>query len=285
MLVRRSDYGFRFMNKQDFTVALKGVVPSLSSQISASDGCWTIRGIINIHRRIYPLTSDTKVLSKVFEIQVIPELMAFAKKHGYEVVLATKQNYYPDISFVGKDHKYALDIKTTYRIPSNRDFCSGFTLGSHGSYFVERNSKKNIQFPYNSYSGHFCLGIIYTRQVSTRVYDSSSYALDQLDTILPVVKEFDIFVSEKWQIASDRQGSGNTANIGSINKISDILSCDGMFARLGEVWFDDYWMNYGKIIISDKLNKIKKITNLRDFVAYRGGRYNAYQFKIQKRGV
>ena len=44
-----------------------------------------------------------------------------------------------------------------------------------------------------------------------------------------------------------------------------------MFSRLGEKWFDDYWMNYGKITIADSNGRTKKIVNLRDFVAYRGG--------------
>ena len=64
---------------------------------------------------------------------------------------------------------------------------------------------------------------------------------------------------------------GIRQNIGSINKISDILSGRGMFSRLGEKWFDDYWMNYGKITITDDNGSTKKITNLEDFVTYRGG--------------
>lgn len=82
------------------------------------------------------------------------------------------------------------------------------------------------------------------------------------------------FAEEKWRIASDRRGSGNTANIGSINKIEDILSGNGMFSMLGEEWFDDYWMNYGKITVQDDTGKTKKITNLYDFVVYRGGDTN-----------
>jgi len=84
---------------------------------------------------------------------------------GYNV-LADYQNYYPDISFVSagnQDVKFAVDFKTTYRLPENPDFCNGFTLGSHGEYFINRESTKNIQFPYQNYLGHYCLGIIYTR--------------------------------------------------------------------------------------------------------------------------
>jgi DNA adenine methylase len=75
-------------------------------------------------------------------------------------------------------------------------------------------------------------------------------------------------VKEKWEIASDSSGSGNTANIGSIVRISDILAGNGIFKNLGEEWFDDYWMNYNKITI--KTGKTKKtIRKLSDFLKYR----------------
>lgn len=92
--------------------------------------------------------------------------MEFAHKNNYELVLATYQNWYPDISFVSKSNpeiKYAVDLKTTYISNDYPDFCNGFTLGSQGAYFIDRKSKKNIQFPYNGYVGHYCLGIIYSR--------------------------------------------------------------------------------------------------------------------------
>jgi len=47
------------------------------------------------------------------------------------------------------------------------------------------------------------------------------------------------FAAKLVQIASDRGGSGNTANIGSIQNIADIVSGRGMFSKLGESWFDD----------------------------------------------
>ena len=78
-------------------------------------------------------------------------------------------------------------------------------------------------------------------------------------------------MAEKWKIAGDKGGSGNTANIGSIQRIEDILSGNGMFAKLGEEWFDDYWMNFGKITAKTKSGELKKITSLEDFVQYRGG--------------
>ncbi len=59
--------------------------------------------------------------------------------------------------------------------------------------------------------------------------------------------------------------------IGSINNIQDIINGNGMFSRLGESWFDDYWMNYGKIVITDDSGKTSRITKLADFVRYRNG--------------
>ncbi|MNR39702.1 Restriction endonuclease EcoRV [compost metagenome] len=44
-----------------------------------------------------------------------------------------------------------------------------------------------------------------------------------------------------------------------------------MFSKLGEEWFDDYWMNYKKITISDGKGGTKKISSLKDFVKYRKG--------------
>ena len=44
-----------------------------------------------------------------------------------------------------------------------------------------------------------------------------------------------------------------------------------MFAKLGEEWFDDYWMNFGKITVRGKSGRTKKITSLEEFVGYRGG--------------
>ncbi len=77
--------------------------------------------------------------------------------------------------------------------------------------------------------------------------------------------------AEKWKIASDKGGSGNTANIGSINNIADIISGQGMFSKLGEHRFGEYWMNYKKITIQDKTGGTKKISTLREFVEYKNG--------------
>lgn len=260
--------------KSEFEVALEEFVATLQDYISGDDGQWTIKGFIDTDKNIYTISSDTKIISKILEIHIFPKLLELSESHGYKIVLADHQNYYPDISFVNNDDesiRFAVDFKTTYRQPGKPHLCNGFTLGSHGKYFEDRTSTKNIQFPYGTYSGHYCLGIIYDRVESKDIDETKSYELDALQSITSVVGNFQFFVVEKWKIASDKSGSGNTANIGSINSIVDIVGGRGMFSKLGEEWFDDYWMNYNKITVPDGEGGTKKITNLLDFVKYRKG--------------
>lgn len=271
--------------KEQFLKSLKSFFGEMTSYVSTSNGQWSIKGFIDIYKNIYTISSDTKIVSKILEIHIFPELLKFATINNYKIVLASHQNYYPDITFISNKNEkvmFAVDFKTTYRFEKKKDYCNGFTLGSHGEYFVNRKSKKNIQFPYEDYSGHFCLGIIYNRHAERDIDDTKTYKIDELKSIASVIKDFQFFVVEKWRIASDRSGSGNTANIGSINYIPDIIDGKGMFYLLGESWFDDYWMNYGKISLKDDKGTVKKIINLIDFVKYRNGDINLIANKFSK---
>ena len=260
--------------KIKFENQLKEFVNSFHDHVTTDDGQWTVKGFIDVFKNIYTISSDTKIVSKILEIHLFPEILKFAKKYGYKIVLAKHQNYYPDISFVKSSNekiKFAVDFKTTYRNPDRPHLCNGFTLGSHGKYFENRKSKKNIQFPYSDYSGHFCLGIIYSRIGGSTIDETRAYSIPELKSITSVVKDFHFFVVEKWKIASDKGGSGNTANIGSITHIDDIINGRGMFSRLGEKWFDDYWMNYKKIRITNDKKETVIISTLAEFVKYRKG--------------
>lgn len=86
------------------------------------------------------------------------------------------------------------------------------------------------------------LGVIY--DMASGIDECKTYTLDQLDKIVSVIKNFQFFVREKWEIAIDRPGSGNTKNIGSVHKIDDLLNGKGIFSELGEDVFNDYWMYY-----------------------------------------
>lgn len=253
-----------------FAKQLKEFAATLGDFI-AKDDEWTIRGFIDIFKNIYSISSDTKVVSKLLELHLFPQFLAFAEKIGYDIELATHQNWYPDLTFISKTDsqiKFAVDLKTTYRDEDYPDFCNGFTLGSHGEYFINRESTKNIQYPYEAYSGHFCFGIIYSRTFLDKNKELHIYSIDEVETIPAVIRNFLFFAEEKWRIASDKGGSGNTANIGSIQKINDILSGNGVFAKAGEELFDDYWANFGKMEILVG-GKRKKLSSFAEYLQYR----------------
>lgn len=257
--------------KRIFIKELKSFAASLNAQITRNNE-WTIRGFIDIFKNIYTLSSDTKIISKVLELHLFPYFLAFAHNIGYEIELAAHQNWYPDLTFVHKckpEVKFAVDLKTTYRDEEYPGFCNGFTLGSHGKYFVSRTSTKNIQYPYSDYHGHFCVGIIYTRSVIDKLEETRLYTIDDVENIPAVIHSFTFFAEEKWRIASDKSGSGNTANIGSIQKIDDILAGNGVFAKAGEELFDDYWANFGKMEIPDGAGGHKKLSSFVEYLNYR----------------
>ncbi|KDN54567.1 type II restriction endonuclease [Flavobacterium seoulense] len=279
--------------KTEFKKALDTFTEKLEKYVSTENGDWSVKGFIDVYKNIYTISSDTKIVSKILEIHIFPQILQFAEENNYNIILTEHQNYYPDLTFIHKENeqvKFAVDLKTTYR---KKNGISSFTLGSHGSYFKERDKKKNIQFPYNQYLGHFCLGVIYTRtdinaddptdteiyQVqelqedyetpNTKVGERKVTTVDNLKSITSVIKDFDFFVAEKWKIASDKQGSGNTANIGSTLSIEDLRNENGIFSQLGEEWFDEYWINHGSATMV-KDGKPTKITTLRDFLEFKG---------------
>lgn len=267
-----------------FLTELKKFANTITDKISLNDE-WTIKGFIDIFKNVYTISTDTKIVSKVLELHLFPLFLDFAEKIDYELELATYQNWYPDLTFISKSNptiKFAVDLKTTYRDEKYPEFCNGFTLGSHGEYFVDRTSTKNIQYPYKDYSGHFCLGIVYTRSEIDKNEETHKYSIDELSQIPSVIKNFLFFAEEKWKIASDKGGSGNTANIGSIQKIDDILNGNGVFAKAGEELFDDYWANFGKIEVLAG-DKRKKLSSFSEYLQYRGLPQNLNTPKASKR--
>lgn len=252
---------------KQFKQDINGLLDSLRQQVATDSGEWSVRGFIDVYQRIYPVTADTKVLSKLLELMLFPILRDFAIKQGFEVALAEHQNHYPDLSLTGHGSRFALDIKTTYRTDHNR--VNGMTLGSFTGYFRERKSTKNITFPYDSFTEHFVLGIIYSGVETPD--DSRVYSLDQLASIPTVARDFELFVQEKFRIASDRPGSGNTTNIGSVTQLSALVNGDGPFSGLGHEVFSDYWMFY---LTNDMARRAElphpPYHNLKEYLAYRG---------------
>jgi len=228
--------------KKTFREKLLKHVNELNSAVATKTGDWIIKGFIDIARNIYTISADTKVISKVMELLLFPKICDIAQENSFRIVLSKEQNFYPDITFIDdKDNKYALDLKSTYR--RNAKKVNGMTLGAFTGYFRNRSSRKNITFPYEDYTGHFVLGVIYSR-AKVPSDERQMYNLKELQNITSVVRDFSFFVQEKYKIAADRPGSGNTKNVGSVTKIDDLINGKGPFSNLGEDFFDDYWMYY-----------------------------------------
>jgi hypothetical protein len=184
------------------------------------------------------------------------------------MVLCKEQNFYPDITFLdNKNNKFAVDLKSTYR--KNEKEVNGMTLGAFTGYFRDRKSNKNITFPYDEYVGHFVLGVIYSR-TDKNLDERKIYKLDDLLNITSVVRDFKFFVQEKYRIALDRPGSGNTKNIGSVIKISELIQGKGPFEKLGESIFDDYWMYYLTKDMAKAVDlRVSPYKNLREYLEYK----------------
>ena len=247
---------------EEFLRLLQSEAAYFTERISTADGDWIVRGFIDVFRRIYTISGDTKVVSKLIELMLLPGFKEFADKHGYDLVLARQQNHYPDMSFVAPDGtKFAVDLKSTFRTGENQ--CNSMTLGAFSGYFRARHTTSTTTFPYGQYSGHFVLGVVYNRaetradeltihtvrelseplEVAQSLADKS-YSIDTLSEIPSVVRNLQFFAQPKYRIARDVPGSGNTKNIGAVSRLSQLVNGNGPFAALGEEVFDDYWMHY-----------------------------------------
>ena len=229
------------MNKDIFVKLLREAVSDFDKVISTENGDWAVKGFIDVYKNIYTISADTKVISKIIELYIFPKILEFANKNELEIELTKAQNYYPDITFKDKEgNLFAVDLKSSYR--KDATHINGMTLGAFTGYFRERKSLKNTTHPYDDYKAHIVLGVIYDNVPN--VDERKSYTLEQLSEIASVIKNFQFFVQEKWRIAIDRPGSGNTKNIGSVSKIEELINGHGTFSELGEDVFNDYWMYY-----------------------------------------
>ena len=230
------------MTKDDFISKLRTAVNNFTPFVSTKDGQWVVKGFIDVYKHIYTISTDTKVVSKIIELYIFPLLYKFAQDNNLRLELTKEQNFYPDITFIDDSgNLFAVDLKSSYRKTPTR--INGMTLGAFTGYFRNRQSTKNVTYPYSSYQAHIVLGIIYSEN-DAAIDERKFYKLENLDEIISVVKDITFFVQEKWKIATDRPGSGNTKNIGSISQIEDLIKGNGIFAELGEEVFDDYWTNY-----------------------------------------
>jgi len=212
-------------------------------KLSQMQNGYSVCGVVDRKGRVYPLGSDTKVISTIFEIVTRQSVAMYADEFGLQLREPLNQNHYPDYTLMKSDEdksKIAIDVKTTYRTEGEK---FSYTLGSYTSYIYPESKSKNIAYPYSDYAEHWIIGFVYRRTVGKRIASPNIYSFDDLTDIQVPFDDVRVFVQEKWKIASDKAGSGNTANIGSIKGyLSDFIDGNGVFSSEQE--FLRYWQGY-----------------------------------------
>lgn len=222
---------------------------------------WHIKGVVDGRGNLYTISNDTKLISKVFELVAFPIIVEAVEPFILSWELEERQTVYPDLTLIlpGElPNKIAIDIKTTYRKSDKR---AGFTLGSYTAY-MRAPFTKNIRYPYTNYREHWIVGFIYSRVPGVK---PGILNIAELDKVVAPIKEVELVIREKWQIASDRPGSGNTTNIGSIIDIEALREGKGTFTQFGEKGrevFEDYWRNFDR-------NWPRKYNNLSEYLNWR----------------
>lgn len=256
------------MKKDEILSALQKEVATYNNIIATDKGDWIVKGFIDIYKNIYTISIDTKVVSKVIELLLIPAFERFAKNNDLNLQLPPEQNFYPDLTFISKKtgEKFAVDIKSTFKDSDNK--IKSMTLGAFTGYFRNRESTKNTLYPYKEYSEHLVLGAIYS-QADKDPNEKTVYKIEELDKIESVIRDFKFFVQPKYRIASASPGSGNTKNIGSTNNIEKLINGSGVFSELGEEVYDDYWMYYLTNDMAKALEISRPYTNLKTYLEYK----------------
>jgi len=256
------------MTKDQFVSLLTAHSASFAKAVATNEGDWIVKGFIDIYKKVYSISVDTKIVSKVLELLLFPMFVEFGKNNSLKVELSPQQNSYPDLSFIDENDgaKFAVDIKSTYRTGENR--VNGMTLGAFTGYFRERKSNKNTLYPYGEYAAHIVLGVIYT-QSAKGMDERQTYTIKDLPKIPSVIKDFQFFVQPKFRIASAIPGSGNTKNIGAVKKIDDLINGKGPFAELGEEVYDDYWRFFLAGDMAQALKVERPYTNLKTYLSYK----------------
>jgi hypothetical protein len=106
------------MQANDFLVKLQAHTTSFAEAVATRDGEWIIKGFIDIYRRIYTISVDTKITSKVLELLLFPMFVEFSRSNNLDIELSPHQNFHPDLTFIDNESgtKFAVDIKSTYRV-------------------------------------------------------------------------------------------------------------------------------------------------------------------------
>ena len=178
------------------------------TRMSKEQPSFEIAGLLMRDDRLYPFSTDTKVLSTIFELVVRPLVYEIAEEHGLQAYEPEQQNFYPDFTLMQDKHdkrKTAVDVKSTYRhFRSDESWTASFTLGSYTSFL--RNETKNIAFPYSDYQSEYVIGFVYSRAAPNS--GAYMYSLKNRDDAPCPFTNVEHFVQEKYRISGWLPGSG-----------------------------------------------------------------------------
>lgn len=206
---------------------------------------FNVYGILDGNDKIHTLGTDSKIIGRIFEMITQPILEEIAYELGMKLQTPKAQTIYPDFIMMTNEeskNKIAIDVKTTYVDSDNSTI--KFTLGSFGSYM--RDNRKNIEYRYTDYAKHYVIGFIYKRNDAAQ--ESKSYDYAEREKIVIPYTDVKCFIQEKYKIAGDKPGSGNTENIGSFStkSFTKLKRGEGPFSKLGIDIFELYWKYYPK---------------------------------------
>lgn len=242
-------------------------ISEFNKKVAEKNIDWEVSALAAPNGNLYSLGSDSKLIGRIFELISFSILQEIATENGYTLHPSEAQTVYPDFTLY-KDksdkEKIAVDIKTTYRSFKKNGEPSGyvFTLGSYASFM--RNGTKNISFPYSEYAKHYVIGFVYTR--NDMASEGQVYKISELKELPVPYKDVEVFVQEKYKIAGEKPGSGNTENIGSYktNNMDYLVNGDGPFSNLGIEIFESYWAGYPKFRATEK-----DYTTIDEFIEYK----------------
>ena len=80
------------MTKEAFFNLLSKEVMTYKKYLETDSEDWIVKGFIDINKNVYTITNDTKVVSKIIEILLIPKTRKLRKKEriGIRVTFQTK---------------------------------------------------------------------------------------------------------------------------------------------------------------------------------------------------
>ena len=219
---------------------------------------WQLVGIVNKDGDVFTFGNDSKIVGRAFEVVATAYVKQLADALGYTFRESEVQTQYPDFVLEKPNGRLiAIDIKSTYRSVGKRGATRAFsfTLGSFTSY-LRNDGTKNIYRTYDDYDAHYVLAFLYSR---TNRFETTRVPVANMDSIRPAYEDVEVAFMEKYRLAGDKTGSGNTDNLATFKATSmePFQYGAGPFALLGPDVFEHYWRNHPRNADSAEVKSAK----------------------------